>query len=115
MFDRKGQISIDVAGNSEDAVMEAALDAGAEDVERDGDQFVITTDPAGLQTVKTAMEGRGIHAREAELAWVPKNTIRVEGKTAESLLKLLEELEDLDDVQKVEANFDMDVPDLAGA
>jgi YebC/PmpR family DNA-binding regulatory protein len=115
MFDRKGQISIDAAANNEDATLEAALDAGAEDLEREGDQFVVTTDPASLQTVKTALEARGIHAREAEVAWVPKNTVRVEGKTAESLLKLLEELEDLDDVQKVEANFDMDVPDLAGA
>src|SRR5262249_42545915 len=103
---------IDAAGQDEDATLEAALDAGAEDVERDGDQFVVTTDPASLQNVKTALESRGVQAKEAELAWVPKNTVKVEGKTAESLLKLLEELEDLDDVQKVEANFDMDVPDL---
>jgi YebC/PmpR family DNA-binding regulatory protein len=112
MFERKGQIAIDAAGQNEDALMEAALDAGAEDVEREGDQFVITTEAAALQTVKSALESHGISSREAELAWVPKNTVRVEGKTAESLLKLLEELEDLDDVQKVEANFDMDVPDL---
>jgi transcriptional/translational regulatory protein YebC/TACO1 len=91
------------------------LDAGAEDVQREGDQYVVTTDPAALQTVKSALEAKGLQAKEAEVAWVPKNTVRVEGKTAESLLKLLEELEDLDDVQKVEANFDMDVPDLAGA
>jgi YebC/PmpR family DNA-binding regulatory protein len=115
MFERKGQISIDAATQNEDTVMEAALDAGAEDVERQGDQFVVTTEAAALQSVKTALEAHGMQAREAELAWVPKNTVRVEGKTAESLLKLLEELEDLDDVQKVEANFDMDVPDLAGA
>ncbi len=115
MFERKGQISLEAAANAEDAIMEAALDAGAEDVERDGDQYVITTDAASLQSVKAALDARGIPAREAELAWVPKSTVRVEGKTAESLVKLLEELEDLDDVQKVEANFDMDVPDLAGA
>jgi transcriptional/translational regulatory protein YebC/TACO1 len=114
MFERKGQISIDATDRDEDATLEAALDAGAEDVEHDGDLFVVTTDPAGLGTVKAALESHGIPTKEAELAWVPKNTVRVEGKTAESLLKLLEELEDLDDVQKVEANFDMDVPDLAG-
>ena len=112
MFERKGQISIDAAGQNEDAVMEAALDAGAEDVESESDLFVVTTDPTSLGSVKTALEAKGIATKEAELAWVPKNTVRVEGKTAESLLKLLEELEDLDDVQKVEANFDMDVPDL---
>jgi len=115
MFERKGLISIDAAGRDEDATLEAALDAGAEDVEHEGDLFVVTTDPASLSTVKTALESHGIPTKEAELAWVPKNTVRVEGKTAESLLRLLEELEDLDDVQKVEANFDMDVPDLAGA
>lgn len=112
MFERKGQISVDASGQNEDSLMEAALDAGAEDVEREGDLFVITTEAAALQTVKAALESRGIATKEAELAWVPKNTVRVEGKTVESLLKLLEELEDLDDVQKVEANFDMDVPDL---
>jgi YebC/PmpR family DNA-binding regulatory protein len=112
MFERKGQISIDAAGRDEDATLEAALDSGAEDVEREGDLFVVTTDPASLGAVKAALETRGVQSKEAELAWVPKNTVRVEGKTAESLLKLLEELEDLDDVQKVEANFDMDVPDL---
>jgi len=115
MFERKGQISIEAEGRDEDATLEAALDAGAEDVEHEGDLFVVTTDPAALSAVKAALEARGIATKEAELAWVPKNTVRVEGKTAESLLKLLEELEDLDDVQKVEANFDMDVPDLAGA
>jgi YebC/PmpR family DNA-binding regulatory protein len=112
MFERKGQISIDAAGRDEDETLEAALEAGAEDVEREGDLFVVTTDPASLGAVKAALEARGVQPKEAELAWVPKNTVRVEGKTAESLLKLLEELEDLDDVQKVEANFDMDVPDL---
>lgn len=115
MFERKGQISIDATDRDEDATLEAALDAGAEDVEHEGDLFVVTTDPGALGTVKAGLESRGIPTKEAELAWVPKNTVRVEGKTAESLLKLLEELEDLDDVQKVEANFDMDVPDLAGA
>src|SRR5579872_6757811 len=64
MFERKGQIGIDAAAQNEDALMEAALDAGAEDVERDGDQFVITTEAASLQTVKAALETRGIQARE---------------------------------------------------
>jgi YebC/PmpR family DNA-binding regulatory protein len=112
MFERKGQISIDAADRDEDETLEAALEAGAVDVEREGDLFVVTTDAASLGAVKAALESHGIPTKEAELAWVPKNTVRVEGKTAESLLKLLEELEDLDDVQKVEANFDMDVPDL---
>jgi YebC/PmpR family DNA-binding regulatory protein len=115
MFDRKGQIALDATAYDEDAAIEAALDAGAEDVERQGEQYVVTTDAAALHAVKTALESHGIRTGEAEVAWVPKNTVRVEGKTAESLIRLLEELEDLDDVQKVDANFEMDVPDLAGA
>jgi YebC/PmpR family DNA-binding regulatory protein len=115
MFDRKGLISLDATTIDEDKALEAALDAGAEDVQREGDQFVVSTDPAAFHAVKSALEARGLKTVESEVSWVPKNTIRVEGKVAESLLKLLEELEDLDDVQKVDANFDMDVADLAGA
>jgi YebC/PmpR family DNA-binding regulatory protein len=116
MFDRKGLISLDATTIDEDKALEAALDAGAEDVQREGDLFVVSTDPAAFHAVKSALEAHGIKTGESEVSWVPKNTIRVEGKVAESLLKLLEELEDLDDVQKVDANFDMDVADLtAGA
>jgi len=59
--------------------------------------------------VKQALEKVGLHATEAELSWIPKSTVKVEGTTADQLIKLLEGIEDLDDVQKVDANFDMDV------
>ena len=65
--------------------------------------------------MRTALEERGITIDEAELAMIPKNTVHVAGKDAETLLRLLEELEDLDDVQKVWANFDIDVADMASA
>jgi YebC/PmpR family DNA-binding regulatory protein len=115
MFERKGQIAIASAGLGEDATLEAALNAGAEDFRSEGDQFIVTTAPADLHTVKSALEAGGIAIAESEVAAIPKNTVRVEGKTAKSLLRLLEELEDLDDVQKVEANFDMDVAEMAPA
>jgi YebC/PmpR family DNA-binding regulatory protein len=115
MFDRKGQIYIDATRFSEDAALEAALDGGAEDLKREGEQLIVTTDPASLHQVKSALESKGIAVQESEIANLPKNTVRVEGKTAEQLLKLLEEVEDLDDVQKVAANFDMDVSEMAGA
>jgi YebC/PmpR family DNA-binding regulatory protein len=115
MFERKGQIFIDATRFGEDAALEAALDAGAEDLKREGDQFIVTTDPTSLHQVKSALESKGITIQESEIANLPKNTVRVEGKTAEQLLKLLEEVEDLDDVQKVAANFDMDVSEMAGA
>ncbi len=73
----------------------------------------MTTGPADLHAVKDSLERAGLKPERAELSWIPKTTVRVEGKDAESLLSLLEALEDLDDVQKVDANFDMDVSAMA--
>ena len=112
MFEKKGQIVIDATGKDEDAMMENALDAGAEDFRREEDQFIVTTTPNDFHAVKAALQSKGIAAVEAEIAMIPKNTIKVAGKDATSLLKLLEELEELDDVQKVWANFDIDVEEM---
>jgi YebC/PmpR family DNA-binding regulatory protein len=115
MFDRKGQIYLDATASNEDAVLEVALDAGAEDLRREDDQFIVSTDAAAVHAVRAALDAKGLRVADSEVAWIPKTIVRVEGKTAESLVKLLEELEDLDDVQKVDANFDMDVADMARA
>ena len=113
MFERKGQITVESGAFDEDAALEIALEAGAEDFFREDKQFIITTEPTQIHAVKAALEGSKMTVVEAEIAMVPKNTVKVEGKTAESLLKLLEELDDLDDVQKVWANFDIDVAEMA--
>ncbi|MGI9076275.1 MAG: YebC/PmpR family DNA-binding transcriptional regulator [Gemmatimonadaceae bacterium] len=113
MFERKGELYTDSALRDEDTAMEAALEAGAEDFRREGDQYVITTDPTQFHAVKSALEARDFSFVEAEITYIPRNTVRIEGKQAESLLKLLEEVEDLDDVQKVAANFDIDVTEMA--
>lgn len=97
----------------EDAALEAALEAGAEDFAREDDRYIVTTDPIALHTVKSGLEAKGILVGEAEIAMIPKTTVHVEGKTAESLLRLMEELEELNDVQRVEANFDIDLAELA--
>ncbi|MFI5309974.1 MAG: YebC/PmpR family DNA-binding transcriptional regulator [Gemmatimonadales bacterium] len=115
LFDRKGQILVPTRGMDEDAAMEKALEAGAEDFSREDDTFVVTTTPADLHAVKAALEKAGLAADRAELSWIPKTSVRVEGGNAESLLKLIESIEDLDDVQKVDANFDMDVSETAPA
>jgi YebC/PmpR family DNA-binding regulatory protein len=112
MFERKGQIIVDATKYDEDTAIEAALDAGAEDVKRDDDIYIVTTEPTSLHAVRAALEQK-MTVKEAEIAVLPKNTVQVSGATAESLLKLLEELEDLDDVQKVVANFDMDAEQMA--
>jgi YebC/PmpR family DNA-binding regulatory protein len=113
MFERKGQIYLDATRYAEEAAMEAALEAGAEDLIREGDQYIVTTEPAQLHEVKSSLEERGVEAQEAELANIPKTSVQVEGRNAEMLLKLMEELEELDDVQKVEANFDIDLAGMA--
>jgi YebC/PmpR family DNA-binding regulatory protein len=115
MFERKGLIVIDADTVDEDTLLEGALDAGAEDVRREDDQFIVTTDHAGVHAVRAALETAGRRVASSEIAWLPKTTVRVEGKAAESLVRLLDELDDLDDVQKVDANFDMDAADLARA
>ena len=113
MFEKKGQIVVEAGKLDEDAALEAALEAGAEDFRREDEQFVVTTEPTQLHAVKTALEQQKMTVTEAEIAMIPKNTVKVDGKSAESLLRLLEELEELDDVQKVWANFDIDVADMA--
>ena len=115
LFDRKGQVFAPAGGVDEDAAMEKALEAGAEDFALDDDTFVMTTSPADLHAVKESLEAAGLKVDRAELSWIPKTTVRVEGGDAEALLKLLEALEDLDDVQKVDANFDMDVSAMSQA
>ncbi len=115
MFDRKGQIYIDASKYDEDAMMEQALDAGAEDFVREDEQYVISTAPTALHDVQAALEGKGVVIMESEVSYLPKNTVHVSGSAASSLLKLLEALEDLDDVQRVVANFEMDADEMATA
>ncbi|MEW5915067.1 MAG: YebC/PmpR family DNA-binding transcriptional regulator [Gemmatimonadota bacterium] len=110
MFERKGQIYVSASAYpNEDAAMEAALDLGATDFQREDDQYVISTEAADFHNVRSALTAKGIAPTDAEIAWIPKQTVRVEGKDAEGVIRLIEALEDLDDVQKVDGNFDMDV------
>ncbi|MDQ8161530.1 MAG: YebC/PmpR family DNA-binding transcriptional regulator [Gemmatimonadota bacterium] len=115
LFERKGQMSVSAEGVAEDTLIEAALEAGADDVVRDDTEFTITTDPGALHATKEGLESKKYKVADAELAWVPKSTVKVEGAAAEQLMKLLEALEELDDVQKVDANFEMDDDALAEA
>src|SRR5262249_49451248 len=107
MFEKKGQIYVDATKIDEDSLMERALDAGAEDVQREDERCVVSTAPSDFHAVQSALKAKGVEVLEAELAMVPKNTVQIGGKEAESLLKLLETIEELDDVQKVWANFDI--------
>jgi YebC/PmpR family DNA-binding regulatory protein len=114
MFERKGQVYLDAGKYDEDGTLEAALEAGASDFVREDDRYVVSTDVAAFHAVKSALADKGIEASEAEIAWIPKQTVNVAGADAEAVLRLIEALEDLDDVQKVDANFDIDASVMSG-
>ena len=115
MFDRKAQVTVDATKADEDAVMEAALDGGADDVVRDGDAFLVTAPPPALHAVQERLKSRKIPVQTAELALIPKSTVKVEGGDAKKLLALMEALEELEDVAKVSSNFDIDAEAMAAA
>jgi YebC/PmpR family DNA-binding regulatory protein len=107
MFEKKGLILIDKNGTDEDRLIEVALDAGALDVKDTGKEFEVTTNPTNFEGVKKAIEEAGFKYNYAEVTMVPQTTVRLTGKEAEQMLKLMEGLEDSDDIQKVYANFDI--------
>ena len=115
MFDRKAQITVDATRADEDAVMEAALDAGADDMVREGDVFLITAPPSALHQISERLKSKKIAVPGAEIAMIPKSTVKVDGKDAKHLLALIDALEELDDVAKVSSNFDIDAEALAPA
>ncbi len=113
MFDRKAQITVDATTADEDATLEAALDAGAEDVTRDGDAFLITAPPSQLHAVQDRLKAKKIPVLSAEIAMLPKRSVKIEGRDAAQLLRLIEALEEMDDVAKVHSNFDIDAEAMA--
>jgi len=115
IFEKKGLIVFNKSGINEDTLFEAALESGAEDVRDNGDELEVITDPAGFETVKTALEKQGFTYSMAENSMIPKDTVPLEGKKAEQMIRLMEALEDNDDVNKVYANFDISDADIEAA
>ena len=109
MFSAKGLLTVPAANVDEDRVMEVALEAGADDMTRQGDFFEIICHPAAFQDLRAALHEHRIPTEVAEITQMPSSTVDVEGDTGRRLLKLVAALEDQDDVQQVYANFN--VPD----
>jgi len=109
MFERKGVLFVDAAGQDEEELMMTAIEAGAEDVLAEGDAFEIRCAVADFMTVRSNLEAAGIKYSSAELTMIPKNTVNLDEGDARKTLRLLDALEDNDDVQEVFANFD--IPD----
>ncbi|OFW66201.1 MAG: transcriptional regulator [Actinobacteria bacterium RBG_13_63_9] len=109
MFERKGVIFVEAAGQDEDGVMTAAIDAGAEDVLTEGDSFEIRCEAVDFMEVRKKLEAAGVAFSSAELTMIPKTTVALDEADARKTLRLLDALEENDDVQEVFANFD--IPD----
>ena len=109
LFDKKGYLVVEKTAASEDALMECALEAGAEDVREDGDNFEVITDPQDFEAVLEAVEAAGIAHIGAEVTMLPQTAASLTGKEAEQMIRLIDALEDNDDVQKVYTNAD--IPD----
>ena len=110
MFNKKGTIVFNKDAVSEDRLMELALEAGAEDVQDQGEQYEVTTALENFNAVRTMFEEQGLNYEMAEIAMVPQTTVRIEDeKLAQQILRLMDALEDSDDVQHAYANFD--IPD----
>lgn len=112
MFGKKGYVAVSTGRVSEEQLLEVVLDAGAEDVRTEGETFAVYAPLESFEAVKETIEKAGIPIHSSELTMIPQNAVRIEGKKAEQVLKLMEALEDHEDVQQVYANFDIDESEM---
>jgi len=110
MFHKKGYIVIDktkTAGNDEEKLMNAVLEAGADDFQDDGESWEVYSAPDTFAAVNEAVKKLGIEPTSAKVSLIPQNTVKLEGKVAQQMMKLMEALDDHDDVQNISSNFDI--------
>ena len=112
IFDKKGYIVVDKAAKPEEELFEIALEAGADDMQEDGESFEIFTAPETFEAVSEAIKTANIEPQAAEVSMFPQNYIHLEGADAKQMLKLYEAIEDHDDVQNVYANFDIEESEM---
>jgi YebC/PmpR family DNA-binding regulatory protein len=112
LFSKKGYISFDKNAVDGDKIMEIALEAGAEDITEDENEIEVVTNLSSFESVKKVFDKNGIKYIVAEISMMPQNYVKIEGKNAETMLKLMEALEDSDDVQYVYANFDISAQEI---
>jgi YebC/PmpR family DNA-binding regulatory protein len=112
MFSRKGQVVVEKSKADEEKLLNAALDAGADDMNDDGSAWEIVSAPDAFEAVRDAVKALGVEPAAAEIAMIPQNYVKLEGKDAQQMLKLMEALDDHDDVQHVWANFDIEEKEI---
>ena len=112
MFTRKGQVIVEKDKADEEQLLNVALEAGADDMSDDGGAWEIISSPETFEVVRDAVKGIGVEPASAEVAMIPQNYVKLQGKDAQVMLKLMEALDDHDDVQHVWANFDIEEKEI---
>jgi YebC/PmpR family DNA-binding regulatory protein len=112
MFNKKGYIVIDKAAADEEKLLNAVLEAGGDDLRDDGDSWEVITEPGAFEAVRDAVKALGIEPATAQVAMLPQNYVKLQGKEASQMVKLMEALEDQDDVQHVWSNFDIEEKEI---
>jgi YebC/PmpR family DNA-binding regulatory protein len=112
MFSRKGQVVVEKEKADEEKLLNIALDAGADDVNDDGSAWEVVCAPESFEAVRDAIKMLGIEPASAEVAMIPQNFVKLQGREAQAMLKLFEALDDHDDVQHVWANFDIEEKEI---
>jgi len=112
MFNKKGYIVIEKSKAQEDTLMDAVLEAGADDLRDDGDNWEVLSAPSAFEAVREAVKKLGVEPASAEVAMLPQNYVKLEGKTAQQMVRLMDALDDHDDVQHVWSNFDIEEKEI---
>lgn len=108
MFDLRGRIALRADSVDEESLFDAVIDAGADDVRAEDSELVVITPTESFEAVKAALAGAGLEYESAEVTMIPQSSVKIDGRDAEHMIRLMEDLEDSDDVQSVYANFDID-------
>jgi YebC/PmpR family DNA-binding regulatory protein len=112
MFEKKGYIVVDKAAADEEKLLNTALDAGADDMRDDGDSWEVLTDPSAFEAVRDAVKSLGIEPASAQVAMLPQNYVKLQGKEASQMVKLMDVLDEHDDVKQVWSNFDIEEKEI---
>jgi transcriptional/translational regulatory protein YebC/TACO1 len=112
MFSKKGYIVIEKTKADEETLLGAVLEAGADDLQDDGDNWEVLSAPEAFTAVNEAVKKLGIEPASAQVSMIPQNYVKLEGKVAQQMLKLMDALDDQDDVQHVWSNFDIEEKEI---
>jgi transcriptional/translational regulatory protein YebC/TACO1 len=112
MFEKKGYIVVDKAAADEEKLLNGALEAGADDMRDDGDSWEVLTNPSAFEAVRDAVKALGIEPASAQVAMLPQNYVKLQGKEASQMIKLMDVLDEHDDVKQVWSNFDIEEKEI---